>query len=118
MRTDENLNPTAFTTDIAKEAGLALDVDYEPGTPFPGTSTLVTAKLLKDPVATTIQVIDKLSFYTAHGGQRWIYIGIPPLIWKALSNLQKTYVIWFMYQHEGGTEMADYFKKLLGIPQA
>src|SRR6185369_10154793 len=110
MRTDEHNNPTAFTTDIAKLAGLIEGVDYERGRPFQvGTATYYTAKLLLDPIATTLRVIDAIGFYTKAGGQRWIYIGIPKFIWDALDHATKVKVIGFMYQHEGGTAMKPLF---------
>jgi hypothetical protein len=109
MRTDDNNNPTAFTVDIAKEAGLVLGTDYVSGEPFPAPSTLVTAKLLGDPVAVTIKVLDAIGFYTQTGAQRWIYISIPKFIWKFLNENQQRDVIGFMYQREGGITMRHLF---------
>lgn len=110
FRTDRNNNPTAFTTDIAGQAELREGVDYEVGDAFAvGNQQYHTARLLGDPVALTIQVIDKMSFYTRFGSQRWNYIGIPPLIWFGLDAEQKKAVIAFMYQHEGGTAMKGLF---------
>ncbi len=112
-RTDEHNNPTAFTTDIAKEAGLVLGTDYEVGRAFsvPGNTlkTYYTAKLLRDPLKLTIQVIDTIGFYTFHGYIRWIYIGIPKWIWDTLTREQKVKVIGFMYGHEGGTQLKGLF---------
>lgn len=108
-RTDRNNNPAAFTTDLAKQAGLVLGVDYEPGEPFPHPSTLVTARLLGDPVEVTIKLIDAVGYYTRGHGPRWPYIAIPKFIWKALSYEQKRNVIGFQYQNEGGTEMRGLF---------
>lgn len=107
-RTDENNSPTAFITDIAREAGLIPGEDYSPGTAFAG-GAFVTARLLHDPVATTIRVIDKVSFYTERGNQRWTYIAIPLFIWSTLTYNQKRDVIGAMYQREGGTAMRDLF---------
>jgi len=101
MRTDENRNPAAFTTDVAKQAGLVLGIDYEPGTPFPAPSPLVTAKLLGDPVAITIRVIDAIGYYTHPGNPRWTYIAIPDFVWGSLSPGTKRDVVGFHYQHEG-----------------
>jgi hypothetical protein len=110
FRTDAHNNPVAFTTDIAKEASLVLGQDYEVGSPFnAGIHTYYTAKLLKDPVQTTIQVIDKIGFFTSRGLQRWIYIGVPKFLWDELSLSQKTAVIGYMYKHEGGTAMKKFF---------
>lgn len=109
MRTDDNRNPTAFTVDIAKQAGLTLGVDYVPGTRFPLPSTLVTAKLLGDPVAVTIHVLDQVGYYTKGGRQRWSYIAIPAFVWASLSFIEKRNVIGFQYKREGGTAMRDLF---------
>lgn len=110
MRTDEHRNPTAFTIDIARLAGLIEGVDYERGAPFTsGTYTFYTAKLLLNPIETTLRVIDAIGFYTHAGSQRWIYIGIPKWLWDAATREQKVRVIGFMYSHEGGTEMKNLF---------
>jgi len=110
MRTDDNNNPVAFTTDIAAQAGLEQGVDYVAGDPFQsGALTLYTAKLLGDPVATTIRVIDTLGFYTQVGYQRWVYVGIPKWIWDSLTGDQKRDVIGGMYRREGGTALIPLF---------
>jgi hypothetical protein len=109
MRTDENNNPAAFTTDIAKQAWLKLGVDYEPGTPFPAPSKLVTAKLLGDPIEITIRVIDRLGYYTKAGKPRWDYIAIPAFVWATLSPGSRLRVVAFHYRHEGGTAMRSLF---------
>jgi hypothetical protein len=115
MRTDKHRNPTAFTTDIAKEAGLVLGTDYEQGDSFQVAGphgivyTYYTAKLLGDPIATTIRVIDKIGFFNSAHNQRWIYVAIFYDLWKVLSTNNKTAVIGEMYGHEGGTEMKPLF---------
>ena|SRR5579871_6431262 len=113
MRTDENNNPAAFTTAIAQQAGLVLGTDYVAGRPFPLStpfgSTLVTAKLLGDPVAITIRVIDAIGYYTKAGSPRWTYIALPKFVWDALTAEEKRNVIGFHYQHEGGTAMRGLF---------
>src|SRR5271170_5380349 len=102
FRTDNNNNPTAFTTDLAVEAGLMLGVDYEHGDPFTaGGQTYYTAKLLSDPIGTTIKVIDKVGFYTIPPAARWTYIALPYRLWLNLTTLQKSFVIGYMYQNEG-----------------
>jgi hypothetical protein len=114
FRTDENNNPTAFTTDVAKEAGLIEGTDYVPGTPFPSPSTLVTAKLLGDPIAVTIRVIDKLGFYVGNGpgtGQRWPELAMFYELWERLTTAQKTAVIGIIYAWEGGTAMKGLFEQ-------
>lgn len=108
MRTDRHNNPTAFTTDIAKLAGLKEGVDYIAGDSF-SEGKYKTAKLLKDPVATTIKVIDKIGFYTSSGGQRWTHTAMSQSQWNKLSYSQKTNVIKQMYQREGGTQLLNKF---------
>lgn len=109
MRTDRNNNPAAFTTDIAKQAGLVLGTDYEAGDPFPAPSTLVTAKLIGDPVSITIRVIDKIGYFTKAGQPRWIYIALPRFIWAGLSAEQKRDIVGYHYFHEGGIAMRSLF---------
>ncbi len=111
FRTDTHNNPTAFTTDIAREAGLVVGIDYVVGDVFPAPSTLHTARLLGDPVAITIKVIDKIGFYNALGRMRWVYIAVPKFIWDGLGFDQKKRVIAFMFQHEGGVQL----KGILGL---
>ena len=110
FRTDKNSNPTAFTVDVAAEAGLTLGKDYEQGDSFAvGKVTLYTAKLLGDPIAVTICVIDAISFETRSGQMRWAYIAIPKFTWTALTTWQKRDVIGWMYQREGGYMMRPLF---------
>lgn len=110
FRTDLNNNPTAFTTDIAKEALLVEGVDYTQGDSFTsGDRTFYTAKLLGDAGEITIRVIDKLGFYTEPPNARWTYIAIPYHLWMSLTLQQKLYTIGYMYQNEGGTTMKSDF---------
>lgn len=109
FRTDRHNNPTAFTTDVARAAGLRLGVDYAIGDPFPNNASLKTAKLIGDPIATTIKVIDNIGFQTASGKPRWDYISIPKSQWNALSYDQKKQIIARMYQHEGGNQLSGIF---------
>jgi hypothetical protein len=109
MRTDDNNNPAAFTTEIAAQAGLVKGTDYIDGTPFPGPSTLVTAKLLGDPITITIRAIDAIGYYTKLGYPRWVYIALPKFVWDAMTAEQKRDVIGFHYQREGGTAMRRLF---------
>lgn len=110
--TDENNNPTAFTTAIAAEAKLVQHVDYEQGTQFPDGEQFWTAKLLGDPIAITIRVINALGFYIGNGPgtpQRWEEIAMLYDLWMALSTAQKTTVIGIIYTFEGGTAMKGLF---------
>ena len=123
FRTDIHNNPAAFTTDIAKQAGLVEGVDYVKGNPFPDSKTFFTAKLLRNPVELTILVINRIGFYTKAGSIRWTYT--PDLIaemekmtgrtgsandlWSTLDISQKRHMIGVMYHHEGGTEMKALF---------
>jgi hypothetical protein len=113
FRTDENNNPTAFTTDIAEEAGLVQGVDYVIGAPFEeGGETFYTAKLIGNPIPITIRVIDKLGFYVGDGpgtGQRWEEIAMLYGLWMQLNPPQKRAVIGIIYVFEGGTAMAGLF---------
>lgn len=109
-RTDRHNNPAAITTDVAAQGGLVLGTDYELGDFFPGGSSLRTAKLLGDPIALTIRVIDKIGYYTKTGARRWDYIAIPSFVWDALEPPVKKKVIAFHYQHESGTEMKHLFE--------
>ena len=116
MRTDRNNNPTAFTTDVAKTAGLVEGdgKDYIQGDPFTvetprGPQTYYTAKLLGDPIALTIKVLDQAGFYTHAGGERWTYIAIPGWLWDQQTQATKIRIIGFMYAHEGGVAMRHLF---------
>lgn len=103
-----NNNPTAFTTDIAKQAGLVEGVDYIQGDPFKMSSgqTLYTAKLLGDPIEITKRAIDRIGFYTSSGQPRWSYVKqLPQNIinnWKNATDDEKNQVIQKMYAYEGG----------------
>jgi hypothetical protein len=109
MRTDANNNPAAFTTDVAHSAGLIENTDYTAGDPFEaGGRTYYTARLIGDPVAITIRVIDAIGYYTKWG-QRWTYIAMPKFIWDALTPDQKRDVVGFHYQREGGITMRVLF---------
>ena len=112
FRTDRNNNPIAFTTDIAKQAGLMPGRDFVAGESFNASATQVlwTAKLLRDPIETCIQVIDRIGFYTQKGLIRWVYIGIPSFVWQKLGHDDKKKVIQFMYRNEGGTELEHLFQ--------
>lgn len=113
-RTDRNNNPAAFTTDVAKDAGLVEGTDYVQGDPFtvPGQNgpvTYYTAKLLGDPIQLTIRVIDHATYYTKGGHERWLYVAIPKFLWDGLDDATKKKVIAFHYTHEGGVALAPLF---------
>ena len=108
MRTDNNNNPAAVTTDVAA-MGLLKDTEYVAGDPFPAPSNLVTARLIGDPVALTIKLIDAIGYQTHTGLPRWTYINIPKFVWDALTPYQKRDVVGYHYQHEGGTAMRGLF---------
>ncbi len=109
-RTDKHHNPAAVTTDIARQAGLVEGIDFERGDPFSdGSRTLYTAKFLKDPIETTIRIIDAIGYYTHTGSPRWSYIALPKFIWDSLTPGLKARVVGFHYSREGGTEMKDLF---------
>jgi len=110
FRTDRNNNPTAMTTAIAAEGGLILSTDYEQGDSFRiGPATYYTAKLLGDPLKLTVQVIDKIGFFTKAGAPRWVYVRQPTWIWGLLNTGQKIQFILYMYHMEGGTAMLPLF---------
>lgn len=113
MRTDRNNNPTAMTTDVAKSSGLVLGKDYTQGDPFTGSDgrTYYTAKLIGDPVATTIKAIDQGGFKTASGQDRWSYLADIPEAqnWKQLSYAEKKNIVKQMYQREGGNALTNSF---------
>lgn len=111
MRTDRHNNPAAFTVDVAKNAGLKEGIDYTVGDAFPNNPNLKTARLIGDPVAQTIKVIDRIGFYTQSGKPRWSYVASlnGANNWKNLSYDQKKNVVAQMYSHEGGSKLKQYF---------
>jgi len=118
MRTDSHNNPTAFTTDVAAEAGLKLGIEYTVGDPFSVgsmTLTLHTARLIGDPIELTIRVIDRIGFYTKLGVQRWSYIGIPRTLWLSQTPAIKSCIIGGMYLREGGKEMLGKFSEIFHV---
>jgi hypothetical protein len=111
-RTDRNRNPTAFSVDVARQAGLVFGKDYVNGSVFPDDPGLFTAHLLGDPIQLTIRVIDALGFVTFHRAPnvaRWSYINMPKFVWDGLFSGRKRDVIGFMYECEGGTVMVPLF---------
>lgn len=109
MRTDRNNNPTAFTVDIAKQAWLVEGVDYVVWDKFPWSSNLYTAKLIWDPIETSIRVIDKIGFTTKSGQNRWVYtdkLGLNNETWAKMSPTEKATAVKKMYQQEWGNGTA------------
>ncbi len=109
FRTDRNNNPTAFTVDLAREAGLILGLDYEVGDLFTLPSKLATARILGDPIAVTIKLINMVGYYTKIGLPRWNYIALPDFIWNKLIFDDKKKIIAFHYKREGGVELVNLF---------
>jgi hypothetical protein len=110
-RADRNNNPTAFTTDVAEEAGLVRGKDFNIGDPFQiGNEIYYTAHLLaQNPVPVTISVIDKITFNTKKGMTRWSYINILPSLWNSLIYYEKRFIVAIMYHFEGGSKLDKYF---------
>lgn len=111
MRTDRNNNPTAMTTDVAKSLWLVEWVDYEVGDPFTtgSWSTLYTARLLGDPIETTIKWLDiaannpkSWAFFTWWGMQRWTHTAMSDEEWLSLDDAWKKAVVTEMYRREWG----------------
>lgn len=109
FRTDRNMNPAAITVDVALQGGLVEGTDFVLGDRFPAPSRLITAKLLGDPIALTIRVIDAIGYVTKLGTPRWTYCNIPKTLWDTLSDEQKKIVVAAHYKAEGGTAMAGLF---------
>lgn len=109
-RADRHNNPAAFTTAIASNAKLILGVDYSVGDSFTDNGiTYYTAKLLGDPLAITVRVINALGFRTAAGAWRWEYVRMPNFVWYGFTPDQKRDFIGYMYFNEGGTELRSLF---------
>jgi hypothetical protein len=108
MRTDRHNNPTAFTSDIAKQGGLIEGVDYISGDTF-NNGRLATAVLIGDPVEQTIKVIDNIGFHTQSGKRRWSHTALSESRWNSLNYAQKADVIKKMYQREGNQGLLNNF---------
>lgn len=109
MRTERNNNPTAMTTDVARSLWLVEWIDYTVWDPFQsGSWTLYTAKLLWDPIETTIKALDtaastgRWAFYTSGWKQRWTHTAMSDAKWLWLSNEEKKQVVLDMLKREWG----------------
>lgn len=110
MRTERNNNPTAMITDVAKSLWWVEGVDYVVWDSWKNNEwkTYYTAKLLWDPIDTTIKLLDnaaktwKWAFYTAGWKQRWTHTAMTDDAWLKLSNDQKKQVVLNMLQREWG----------------
>ena len=111
MRTERNNNPTAMTTDVAKMLWGELWVDYEIWDSFLTSDwkTLYTAKLIGDPIETTIRLIDRWilngidPFYRANWQPRWSYLSkiwITKDKWMNMDDNEKWEVIKQMLKYE------------------
>lgn len=114
MRTERNNNPTAMTTDVAKMLGWVLWVDYEIWDSWTSADWRVyyTAKLIWDPIETTIRLIDRWiangidPFYRANWQGRWSYISkiwVTKDKWLNMSPSEKANVIAQMLKYEWGS---------------
>ena len=109
MRTERNNNPTAMTTDVAKSLWWIEWVDYVQWDSFKTWDgrTLYTAKLIGDPIETTIRLLDnaanswKWAFYTKWWAKRWTHTAMSDKDWLALTPEQKQNVVLQMLQREG-----------------
>ena len=109
MRTERNNNPTAMTTNVAKSLWMVEWVDYVQWDAFKTKDgrTLYTAKILWDPIDTTINAFDRAVenginiFYTQGGKQRRSHTAMTNDQWKSLSKAQKRAVIMNMLKNEG-----------------
>lgn len=118
MRTERNNNPTAMTTDVAKTLWMVEWVDYIVWDKFPD-SNLHTARLLWDPIETTIRAFDNAAakgiwiFYTQWWKQRWSHTAMTNEQWKKLTDEQKRNVIYAMLQREWGNmnNMSYYYEQ-------
>lgn len=107
MRTDRHNNPTAFTTDVAKQGWLVEGVDYVKGDPFSWWDGRVyyTAKLLWDGYEKTIKAMDNYvnqKWYLP----KWTYaakIWLTKDFWKTASYQEKINMVTKMYNNEWGS---------------
>lgn len=125
FRTDRNNNPTAMTTDVARSLGLVEWVDYTRWDVFPNNPNLFTAKILGNPIDTTIKALDtaatdpnKNAFTTQSGQPRWTYINMTDQQWQAMTPEQKKETITTMYKNEWGTGILAWNAGLSDLAQS
>ena len=108
MRTERNNNPTAMTTDVAKSLWGIEWEDYVQWDSWTNDKwqTFYTAKLLGDPIETTIKLLDRAAstwrwaFYTSWGKQRWSHTAMSDADWLKLTPEEKQWVVLKMLQRE------------------
>lgn len=108
MRTERNNNPTAMTTDVAKSLWWVEWVDYVKWDSFQTADwrTLYTAKLIGDPIETTIKLLDnaantwRWAFYTKWWAKRWTHTAMSDAERLKLSPEEKKNVVLKMLQRE------------------
>lgn len=108
MRTERNNNPTAMTTDVAKSLWWVEWVDYVQWDSFQTGDwrTLYTAKLIGDPIETTIKLLDnaantwRWAFYTKWWAKRWTHTALSDAERLKLSPEEKKNVVLKMLQRE------------------
>lgn len=108
-RADRNNNPAEITTELAR-AWLTYGIHYVQGDPLPAPSTKYLARLLGDPIAATIKLLDHTGFHDRNGFPHWDYIDLPKCVWDYLTPGLKAEVIKLMYKHNGGTALLPLFK--------
>lgn len=112
MRTDRHSNPTAMTTDVAKQWWLVEWVDYEKWDAFPNNPNIFTAKLLWNYVDNTIKVIDNIWFKTKSGKSRRTYtdsLWLTNESWSKMSYSEKVAAVQKMYKQEGGSKLFQWW---------
>ena len=108
MRTERNNNPTAMTTDYAKMLWWELGVDYEIWDSFISASgkTLYTAKLIGDPIETTIRLLDRaLANWNQNIFSGWTYakkLWLNNSVWANATPEEKRDIIYKMLKQEWG----------------
>ena len=110
MRTERNNNPTAMTTDVAKSLWGVEWEDYVQWDSWTNDKwqTFYTAKLLGDPIETTIRLLDRAAetgrwaFYTKAWWQRWTHTAMSDADWLKLSPEEKQWVVLKMLKNEWG----------------